>query len=144
VSTGLVTPTIHHSQLPQQNSIKDEGRHSLGSRLRNCQRKIRHTNYLSAIQHAAQLPANENISIYFCPTCGGLHLGHNRFVRTEKRIARALERMEGLMAPYRERNQQRLRDLCAHLERLRTQMSSDALTEFEDDFSEETGLEPKH
>jgi hypothetical protein len=123
---------------------KDEGRQFLSSRQGNCLRKRRHTNFLSAIQHAAQLPDNRNISIYFCPTCGGLHLGHNRFVRTEKRIARAQERMAGLMAPYLERNQQRLRDLCAHLERLKIQMSSDALTQLEDDFSEETGLEPKH
>jgi hypothetical protein len=116
----------------------------LGSRQWSCLRKLRHTNYLSAMQHAAQLPNNENISIYFCPTCDALHLGHNRLARTEKRIARAQERMEGLMAPYLERNQQRLRDLCAHLERLKIQMSSDALTRFEDDSSEDDGSEPKH
>jgi hypothetical protein len=92
------------------------------------------------MQHAAQLPNSENISIYFCPTCGALHLGHNRLVRTEKRIARAQGRMEGLVSPYLERNQQRLRALRAHLEWQRIQMSSDALTEFEDDSSEEAGL----
>jgi hypothetical protein len=112
----------------------------LGSRQWNCLRKLCHTNYLSAIQHAAQLPNNENISIYFCPTCDALHLGHNRLVRTEKRIARAQERMEGLVSPYRERNQQRLRDLCAHLESQKIQMSSDALTAFEDYSSEDAGV----
>jgi hypothetical protein len=52
--------------------------------------------------------------------------------------------MQGLLSPYRERNQQRLRDLGAHLERLKIQMSSDALTTFEDDSSEDDGSEPKH
>lgn len=111
----------------------------MGSRQWNCLRKLRHTNYLSAIQHAAHLPNNENISIYSCPTCGAWHLGNNRLVRTEKRIARARERMAGLVSPYLERNQQRLRDLCAHLERLNIQKSSAALLGFEDDCSENTG-----
>lgn len=113
----------------------------MSSRQGNCLRKRRHTNFLSAIQHAAQLPNNENISIYFCPICEALHIGHNRLARTERRIARAQERMEGQVTPYLERNQQRLGDLCAHLERLKIQMSSDALTRVEDDSSEETGVE---
>jgi hypothetical protein len=40
-----------------------------------CRRKLRHENYLSAMHHAMQL-SQEDIVIYPCGICNGLHLGH--------------------------------------------------------------------
>ena len=40
-----------------------------------CKRKLRHTDYLSALLHAKSLGV-EPIDIYPCDLCGGLHLGH--------------------------------------------------------------------
>jgi hypothetical protein len=42
-----------------------------------CRRKLCHTDYLSALWQARRL-AEENISIYPCNVCNGLHLGHDR------------------------------------------------------------------
>jgi hypothetical protein len=42
---------------------------------RQCQRKFRHEDYLSALHHAIQLSKND-IVIYPCGICNGLHLGH--------------------------------------------------------------------
>jgi hypothetical protein len=42
---------------------------------RQCKRKSRHEKYLSALHHAMQLSKNE-IVIYPCGICDGLHVGH--------------------------------------------------------------------
>lgn len=42
---------------------------------RNCKRKLKHPNYLSALVHAMSL-WDDSLVIYPCSVCGGLHLGH--------------------------------------------------------------------
>ena len=47
--------------------------------LRNsCLRKCRHSDYLSALQHAARLGDDGDLVIYPCALCAGLHVGHAR------------------------------------------------------------------
>ncbi len=40
-----------------------------------CHRKLRHTNYPTALMHARSLGVDA-MDIYPCDLCGGLHLGH--------------------------------------------------------------------
>ena len=59
--------------------------------LRNCQRKMRHLDYLSALKHACRL--GDDINIYPCHLCGGLHVGHNpssEKVKERKKVSRRL------------------------------------------------------
>ena len=42
-----------------------------------CKRKLRHTDYWSALLHARALGV-EHMVIYPCPVCDGLHLGHTK------------------------------------------------------------------
>ena len=42
----------------------------------NCRRKFAHFDYLSAIKHASGLEHQE-LNIYPCEVCGGLHIGHD-------------------------------------------------------------------
>jgi hypothetical protein len=47
-------------------------------RNRECTRKWRHLDYLSAIKHAVRLAQDETLAIYPCSYCDGLHVGHHR------------------------------------------------------------------
>ena len=47
---------------------------------RNCRRKLRHSHYLSALLHARKLRQDENLTIYPCPFCQYLHVGHARMM----------------------------------------------------------------
>jgi len=58
---------------------------------RQCQRKFRHENYLSALHHAMQLSKND-IVIYPCGICDGLHLGHG-FARHAAHCQRERDRL---------------------------------------------------
>ena len=75
---------------------------------RNCRRKIRHSNYLSALQHACNLAQND-INIYPCPICDGLHLGHDpssETVKKRKQVRKKLNRIaQRLQALEREKRQ---------------------------------------
>ncbi len=42
----------------------------------SCLRKRRHTDYLSAIRHAATVDRNSTVVVYPCGYCCGLHVGH--------------------------------------------------------------------
>lgn len=63
--------------------------------LYNCRRKLRHGNFLSALLHARRLQ-DEDIHIYPCPLCDGLHVGHapSTIVRRQRRITKELERVQ--------------------------------------------------
>jgi hypothetical protein len=102
----------------------------------NCQRKIRHEDYWSALCHAATIPDNATVVIYPCPVCLGIHCGHGidqpsklirKLTRTERKIALAEAGMEALVQPLRARNQQRLKDLRRHMEWMKPQIALAAL-----------------
>jgi hypothetical protein len=63
----------------------------------SCLRKFRHSNYLSALLHAASLSQDDSLTIYPCPFCGGLHVGHTR-PATLKRFQRELRKAFGSQA----------------------------------------------
>jgi hypothetical protein len=60
----------------------------------SCLRKFRHSNYLSALRHAAALSQDDSLIIYPCPFCDGLHVGHTG-PDTLKRLRRELRRVFG-------------------------------------------------
>jgi hypothetical protein len=45
--------------------------------VRNCRRKLRHVNHLSALLHASRL-GDPDLLCYECPVCMGIHVGHDR------------------------------------------------------------------
>lgn len=58
----------------------------------NCRRKIRHQNSLSAMQHASQLQGHE-VSVYGCPVCNGIHVGHDPDGEQTRRYRRLTRRL---------------------------------------------------
>jgi hypothetical protein len=66
--------------------------------LSNCRRKLRHTNFLTALMHAARL-GDYDLRIYPCPLCQGLHVGHDPAprARERRRIIRELRSLERLL-----------------------------------------------
>jgi hypothetical protein len=66
--------------------------------LSNCRRKLRHTNFLTALLHA-RLLRDEDLRIYPCPLCQGLHVGHDpeRRARKRRRIIHELRSLERLL-----------------------------------------------
>src|SRR5664279_2046777 len=58
---------------------------------RQCQRKFKHENYLTALHHAIQLSKN-HIVIYPCGISDGLHLGHG-FARHAAHCNRERDRL---------------------------------------------------
>ena len=44
--------------------------------VRNCKRKLRHVDFLSALRHAVRL-GDSDLHVYPCPVCFGLHVGHD-------------------------------------------------------------------
>jgi hypothetical protein len=66
--------------------------------LSNCRRKLRHTNFLTALMHADRL-GDDDLRIYPCPLCQGLHVGHDpeRRARERRRIIRELRSLERLL-----------------------------------------------
>jgi hypothetical protein len=63
--------------------------------LSNCRRKLRHTNFLTALMHADRL-GDDDLHIYPCPLCQGLHVGHDpeRRAREHRRIIHELRSLE--------------------------------------------------
>lgn len=62
----------------------------------NCRRKLRHEDFLSALQHASQL-GSDGIHIYPCLICSGLHVGHdpsNEIWKKRKKTRKKLIRLE--------------------------------------------------
>jgi hypothetical protein len=66
--------------------------------LSNCRRKLRHTNFLTALMHADRL-GDDDLRIYPCPLCQGMHVGHDpeRRARERRRIIRELRSLERLL-----------------------------------------------
>jgi hypothetical protein len=96
---------------------------------RRCLRKLLHTSYLEALQHAAVVPNNDTVVVYGCEYCGFHHVGHSaifhKVAKTERRIASAKAVIEsGVMPEMQERNRQRIHDLQKNLARLKKQLSS--------------------
>ena len=61
----------------------------------NCRRKIRHFDYLSAMKHAGRLE-HQDLDIYPCDVCGGLHIGHDptsERLQKRKKVRRQLNRL---------------------------------------------------
>jgi hypothetical protein len=48
---------------------------NLSKEWRQCRRKYKHPDYLSALRHAAEL-GDPTLVVYPCGYCGGLHVGH--------------------------------------------------------------------
>jgi len=107
------------------------------SRRSSCERKLRHLDYLSALQHATGIPHNETVVIYPCQFCQALHCGHSvatqikiadlqkNLARTEGRIARAIMKLKCaavLTTQETQRERQRLKDLRGHLESLKARL----------------------
>ena len=117
----------------------------------NCRRKIRHENYWTALRHAVGIPDNETIVIYPCPICLGIHCGHGidpasklirKLASTEQKIALARSNMKALVPPYKERNQQRLKNLGRHAGWLKTQIViAQARLREDDEIEDESPLE---
>ncbi len=63
---------------------------------KQCERKWRHENYLTAMQHARQL-SDPNIVIYPCGYCGGLHIGHARIRYVAHRKKEQRDRIRSLL-----------------------------------------------
>jgi len=61
-----------------------------------CQRKLRHTDYLSAIKHARCL-GDEELNIYPCPVCSGLHVGHDPQSQALKRRRYAQRQLQSIV-----------------------------------------------
>jgi hypothetical protein len=61
----------------------------------NCQRKIRHPDYLSAIKHARCL-GDEELNIYPCSACSGLHVGHDPHSETVKQRRYARRQLQSI------------------------------------------------
>ena len=63
--------------------------------LSNCRRKLRHTNFLTALMHADRL-GDDDLRIYPCPLCHGLHVGHDpeRGAREHGRIVHELRSLD--------------------------------------------------
>jgi hypothetical protein len=63
--------------------------------LYNCRRKFRHTNFLSALLHARRLP-DDDLHIYSCGLCDGLHVGHDPSApaRRRRRITKQLAALQ--------------------------------------------------
>jgi hypothetical protein len=84
----------------RQETLNEDGSASEASprELSNCHRKIRHTNSLSALLHASQLH-DEDLRIYPCPLCQGLHVGHDPEprARERRRIIHELRSLERLL-----------------------------------------------
>jgi hypothetical protein len=60
----------------------------------NCRRKFRHLNLLSALLHARRL-RDDDIHIYPCVVCDGLHVGHDPSAAARRR-RQALTELRGL------------------------------------------------
>lgn len=63
--------------------------------IRNCRRKLRHTNYLTALLHARRLQ-EPDLQIYPCSLCQGLHIGHDPGIQARRlrNLARELRLVE--------------------------------------------------
>jgi hypothetical protein len=97
--------------------------------LSNCRRKLRHTNFLTALMHADRL-GDDDLRIYPCSMCQGLYVGHDleRRARERRRIIRKLRSLECLLQEL-EREHVRLlarkselvaeRDRAVHKEKVR-------------------------
>lgn len=87
-------PQSRQETLNGGGSASEVSRHELS----NCRRKLRHTNFLTALMHADRL-GDDDLLIYPCPLCQGLHVGHDPEprARERRRIIRELRSLERLL-----------------------------------------------
>lgn len=86
-------PLERRSQMPTLHEGVPGG--GCTSKLRwNCERKLRHPNYLSAYHHALGL-GEEGLDCYPCSFCGGIHVGHRKGV---KRINKQIKSLQNQIA----------------------------------------------
>lgn len=90
--------------------------------LSNCRRKLRHPDFLSALSHASRL-RDDDLHIYPCPLCDGLHVGHDP-ERRPRRYRRVIAELRSLQRRLQELERERVRlraresDLLAELNSL--------------------------
>ena len=80
--------------------------------LSNCRRKLRHTNFLTALFHADRL-GDDDLRIYPCPLCQGLHVGHDPESRARVR-RRIIHELRSLERQLQELEHERIRLLARH------------------------------
>jgi hypothetical protein len=78
--------------------------------LSNCRRKLRHTNFLTALMHADRL-GDDDLRIYPCPLCQGLHVGHDPGPRARER-RRIIHELQSLERRLQELERERVRLLA--------------------------------
>jgi hypothetical protein len=78
----------------------------------NCRRKLRHTNFLTALMHA-RLLQDDDLRIYPCSVCQGLHVGHDPERRARERRQIILE-LRSLERRLQELERERVRLLARH------------------------------
>jgi hypothetical protein len=81
--------------------------------LSNCRRKLRHTNFLTALMHADRL--DDDLRIYPCPLCQGLHVGHDPEPRARQR-RRIVHELQSLERRLQELERERVRLLTRQSE----------------------------
>lgn len=119
----------------------------------SCLRKRLHTDYLSAIRHAAAIDMNSAVVVYPCGYCGGLHVGHQthtlekgrqkgtsipedpllrKIAKTKRKIERNIKHWERSVINPRpitiRKFQQSLTSLREHLALLESQLPEDGYT----------------
>jgi hypothetical protein len=82
--------------------------------LSNCHRKLRHTNFLTALMHADRL-GDDDLRIYPCSICKGLHVGHDPEQRVRKR-RRIIHELRSLERRLQELERERVRLLARQSE----------------------------
>jgi hypothetical protein len=78
--------------------------------LLNCRRKLRHTNFLTALMHAARLD-DDDLRVYPCGVCKGLHVGHDPGRRARER-RRTIHELQSLERRLQELERERVRLLA--------------------------------
>lgn len=88
---GVSSPQKARTPNPPVQTGEPNPRAAARAALFNCLRKIRHPNFLSALLHARRLK-DEDIRIYPCAVCDGLHVGHaSGLTKRRRKIAKQLE-----------------------------------------------------
>lgn len=111
-------PKDHLSQIQAASSSVAEMKEPTSRDVRNCKRKLRHLNFLSALQHVAGL-GNPDLHVYPCPVCSGLHVGHDQDRMQLKNLEKELATVEEQLTRLRLK-MERLQSHKATLLRLQT------------------------
>jgi hypothetical protein len=109
-------PKQQDSPKSRQDTFNESGSASEASprELSNCRRKLRHTNFLTALMHADRLD-DDDLRIYPCPLCQGLHVGHDPEPRARQR-RRIIHELQSLERRLQELERERVRLLARQSE----------------------------